>query len=95
VSGLLDGCWSTRISTRRGGLRWRDSRQDRLYAADLAELGQTGRDRCRHPRWGDHGRGPSGQGTGARGQGTAPGQRDPEVGQCVFAQAELDRRLKW
>jgi transposase-like protein len=29
-----------------------------------------------------------------RGQGAAPDQRDTEAGECFFAQAELDRRLK-
>ena len=61
-----------------------DRTEDRLRAADAADVGQTPGGRYRCAKRCDHGRRATPQGTRTREQGAAPGQRDPEVGQRVF-----------
>ena len=54
----------------------------------LLELQRRG-SRCRRVRRSHHGTGAAGQGSRARGQETAPGQRDPEAGERVFRLGDI------
>jgi putative transposase len=58
--------------------------QDRLRAADPERMGQARPDRYRRARRRHDIRTRTDEGAGARGQGAAQGQRDPEAGQRVF-----------